>query len=132
MSSMGAALYAALAAAGSRFCLIMGIAGAGATNQTVLARGRAHELALIYQAKGMAKEDAQRVAAQIMQDKQVRHSDSIRQSWTATHGVPPQRPSRCFQWARYFQWHPTSTCMVTGPSAQVSSWAQQYLARWAC
>jgi vacuolar iron transporter family protein len=29
-----------------------------------------HELALIFQAKGMAKEDAQRVAAQIMQDKQ--------------------------------------------------------------
>ena len=97
----------------SNFCLIMGIAGAGAANKTVLLTGLAglvagacsmalgewlsvtnarelaqtqialeaeeleqtpaseqHELALIFQAKGMAKEDAQRVAAQIMQDKQ--------------------------------------------------------------
>jgi len=96
----------------SNFCLIMGIAGAGAANQTVLLTGLAglvagacsmalgewlsvtnarelaqtqiakeaeeleqtpaaeqHELALIFQAKGMPKEDAQRVAAQIMQDK---------------------------------------------------------------
>jgi VIT1/CCC1 family predicted Fe2+/Mn2+ transporter len=36
--------------------------------QTPLAEQR--ELALIFQAKGMPKEDAQRVAAQIMQDKQ--------------------------------------------------------------
>ena len=97
----------------SNFCLIMGIAGAGAANQTVLLTGLAglvagacsmalgewlsvanarelaqtqigreaeeleqtpaaeqHELALIFQAKGMPKEDAQRVAGQIMQDKQ--------------------------------------------------------------
>ena len=96
----------------SNFCLIMGIAGAGATNRTVLLTGLAglvagacsmalgewlsvtnarelaqtqmareaeeieqtpaaeqHELALIFQAKGMQKEDAQRVAGQIMQDK---------------------------------------------------------------
>jgi VIT1/CCC1 family predicted Fe2+/Mn2+ transporter len=97
----------------SNFCLVMGVAGAGAVNQTVLLTGLAglvagacsmalgewlsvtnarelaqtqiakkaeeleqtplaeeHELALIFQAKGMSKEDAQRVASQIMQDKQ--------------------------------------------------------------
>src|ERR1700726_1805750 len=97
----------------SNFCLIMGVAGAGASNQTVLLTGLAglvagacsmalgewlsvpnarelaekqiaqeaeeleqtpmaeeHELALIFQAKGMGKEDAQRAAEQIMQDKQ--------------------------------------------------------------
>lgn len=97
----------------SNFCLVMGVAGAGAANQTVLLTGLAglaagacsmalgewlsvtnarelaqkqiaqeaeeleqtpaaeeHELALIFQAKGMGKEDAQRVAAQIMRDKQ--------------------------------------------------------------
>jgi len=97
----------------SNFCLIMGVAGAGASHQTVLLTGLAglvagacsmalgewlsvtnarelaqtqiakeaeeleqtpmaeeHELALIFQAKGMGKEDAQRVAAQIMLDKQ--------------------------------------------------------------
>jgi vacuolar iron transporter family protein len=97
----------------SNFCLIMGVAGAGAANQTVLLTGLAglvagacsmalgewlsvtnarelaqtqiskeaeeleqtptaeqHELALIFQAKGMPKEDAQRVAAQVMQNKQ--------------------------------------------------------------
>ncbi|MES1196114.1 MAG: VIT1/CCC1 transporter family protein [Steroidobacter sp.] len=97
----------------SNFCLIMAIAGAGVTNQTILLTGLAgllagafsmalgewlsvtnarelaqsqiakeaeeleqtplaeqHELALIYQAKGMPKEDAQRVAAQVMQNKQ--------------------------------------------------------------
>jgi VIT1/CCC1 family predicted Fe2+/Mn2+ transporter len=97
----------------SNFCLIMGIAGAGATSRTVLLTGLAglaagacsmalgewlsvtnarelaqtqiakeaeeieqtplaeqHELALIFQAKGILKEDAQRVSAQIMQDKQ--------------------------------------------------------------
>jgi vacuolar iron transporter family protein len=97
----------------SNFCLVMGVAGAGAGNQTVLLTGLAglmagafsmalgewlsvtnarelaqrqiaqeaeeleqtpaaeeHELALIFQAKGMSKEDALRVAAQIMRDKQ--------------------------------------------------------------
>ena len=96
----------------SNFCLIMGVAGAGSANKTVLITGLAglaagacsmalgewlsvtnarelaqtqigreaeeleqtplaeqHELALIFQAKGMLKEDAQRVAAQVMQDK---------------------------------------------------------------
>jgi VIT1/CCC1 family predicted Fe2+/Mn2+ transporter len=96
----------------SNFCLVMGIAGAGSGNHTVLLAGLAglaagacsmalgewlsvtnarelaqtqmareaeeieqtplaeqHELALIFQAKGMAKEDAQRVASQMMQDK---------------------------------------------------------------
>src|SRR6202790_3872700 len=97
----------------SNFCLVMGIAGAGSANKTVLLTGLAglaagacsmalgewlsvtnarelaqtqiareaeeleqtplaeqHELALIFQAKGMAKEDAQRVAVQMMQDKE--------------------------------------------------------------
>jgi VIT1/CCC1 family predicted Fe2+/Mn2+ transporter len=78
----------------SNFCLIMGIAGAcsmalgewlSVTNarelaQTQIAKeaeeleqtpaAEQHELPLIFQAKGMPKEDAQRVAAQIMQDKQ--------------------------------------------------------------
>jgi hypothetical protein len=96
----------------SNFCLVMGVAGAGAGNSTVLLTGLAglaagacsmalgewlsvtnarelastqiareareleqtplaeqHELALIFQAKGMATEDAQRVATQIMKDK---------------------------------------------------------------
>jgi len=96
----------------SNFCLVMGIAGAGSGNKTVLLTGLAglaagacsmalgewlsvtnarelaqtqiarekeeleqtplaeqHELALIFQAKGMPKEDAQRVASQIMKDK---------------------------------------------------------------
>src|ERR1700738_359728 len=96
----------------SNFCLVMGVAGAAATNRTVLITGLAglvagacsmalgewlsvanarelaktqiareaeeleqtpaaeqHELALILQAKGLPKEDAQRAAAQIMQDK---------------------------------------------------------------
>ena len=96
----------------SNFCLVMGIAGAGSGNKTVLLTGLAglaagacsmalgewlsvtnarelaqtqiaqekeeleqtplaeqHELTLIFQAKGMPKEDAQRVAAQMMQDK---------------------------------------------------------------
>ena len=96
----------------SNFCLVMGVAGAGAGNSTVLLTGLAglaagacsmalgewlsvtnarelastqiareaqeleqsplaeqHELALIFQAKGMATQDAQRVAAQIMKDK---------------------------------------------------------------
>lgn len=97
----------------SNFCLVMGVAGAGAANQTVLLTGLAglvagacsmalgewlsvtnarelartqiakeaeeleqtplaeeHELALIFQAKGLGKEDAKQVAAKIMQDKQ--------------------------------------------------------------
>jgi vacuolar iron transporter family protein len=96
----------------SNFCLIMGVAGAGAGNRIILVTGLAgliagacsmalgewlsvtnarelartqiareaeelrqtpqaeqHELALIYQAKGLAKEDAQRVAAELMRDK---------------------------------------------------------------
>jgi VIT1/CCC1 family predicted Fe2+/Mn2+ transporter len=96
----------------SNFCLVMGVAGAGTANHTVLITGLAglvagacsmalgewlsvanarelarsqiareaeeleqtpaaeqHELALILQAKGLPKEDAQRAAAQIMQDK---------------------------------------------------------------
>ncbi len=96
----------------SNFCLVMGIAGAGSANNTVLLTGLAglaagacsmalgewlsvtnarelaqtqisreaeeleqtpmaeqHELALIFQAKGMPKEDAQRAAEQIMKDK---------------------------------------------------------------
>jgi VIT1/CCC1 family predicted Fe2+/Mn2+ transporter len=96
----------------SNFCLVMGIAGAGSANKTVLLTGLAglaagacsmalgewlsvtnarelaqtqiareaeeleqtplaeqHELALIFQAKGMPKEDAQRIASQMMQDK---------------------------------------------------------------
>jgi VIT1/CCC1 family predicted Fe2+/Mn2+ transporter len=96
----------------SNFCLVMGIAGAGSGNRTVLLTGLAglaagacsmalgewlsvtnarelaqtqmareaeeieqtplaeeHELALIFQAKGMPKEDAQRVASQMMKDK---------------------------------------------------------------
>lgn len=98
----------------SNFCLVMGVAGAGAGNSTVLLTGLAglaagassmalgewlsvtnarelastqiareaqelehtpvaeqRELALIFQAKGMATEDAQRVAADIMKDKKV-------------------------------------------------------------
>jgi len=97
----------------SNFCLVMGVAGAGSPNKTVLLAGLAglvagacsmalgewlsvtnarelaqtqiareaeeleqtplaeqHELALIFQAKGMPKEDAQRVAVQMMQDKE--------------------------------------------------------------
>lgn len=96
----------------SNFCLVMGVAGAGAANHAVLVTGLAglvagacsmalgewlsvanarefattqiateaeeleqtpaaeqHELALILQAKGLPKADAQRSAAQIMQDK---------------------------------------------------------------
>jgi vacuolar iron transporter family protein len=96
----------------SNFCLVMGVAGAGANNSTVLLTGIAglaagacsmalgewlsvtnarelastqiareaqeleqaplaeqNELALIFQAKGMNKEDAQRVAGEIMKDK---------------------------------------------------------------
>lgn len=96
----------------SNFCLVMGVAGAGAANHGVLVTGVAglvagacsmalgewlsvanarefattqiateaeeleqtpaaeqHELALILQAKGLPKADAQRSAAQIMQDK---------------------------------------------------------------
>jgi vacuolar iron transporter family protein len=96
----------------SNFCLVMGIAGAGSDNKTVLLTGLAglvagacsmalgewlsvtnarelahtqiareaeeieqtpmaeqHELALIFQAKGMPKEDAQRVAGHVMKDK---------------------------------------------------------------
>lgn len=96
----------------SNFCLIMGVAGAGAANRTILLTGLAgliagacsmalgewlsvtnarelartqiakesdeieqtpdaerHELALIYQAKGVEAEEARRVAAQIMRDK---------------------------------------------------------------
>jgi VIT1/CCC1 family predicted Fe2+/Mn2+ transporter len=71
----------------SNFCLVMGVAGAGSavTNarelaQTQIAReadeleqtplAEQHELALIFQAKGMPKGDAQRVAVNIMKDKQ--------------------------------------------------------------
>jgi vacuolar iron transporter family protein len=96
----------------SNFCLVMGVAGAGAANHAVLVTGLAglvagacsmalgewlsvanarelattqiareadeleqtpaaeqHELALILQAKGLPKADAQRAAGQIMQDK---------------------------------------------------------------
>jgi VIT1/CCC1 family predicted Fe2+/Mn2+ transporter len=96
----------------SNFCLVMGVAGAGSANKTVLLTGLAglaagacsmalgewlsvtnarelaqtqiareaeeleqtpaaeqHELALIFQAKGMPKEDAQRVSIQVMKDK---------------------------------------------------------------
>lgn len=95
----------------SNFCLVMGVAGAGSSNQTILLTGIAglvagacsmalgewlsvtnarelaqvqlakerdeieqtpeaeqHELALILQAKGMSRPDAQRAAGQIMQD----------------------------------------------------------------
>mgnify|MGYP000556574367 FL=1 len=97
----------------SNFCLIMGVAGAGAPGSTILLTGMAgllagacsmalgewlsvtnarelaqsqigqeaeeleqtpqaeqNELALIFQAKGLPKEDAQRVAASLMRDKQ--------------------------------------------------------------
>jgi vacuolar iron transporter family protein len=97
----------------SNFCLVMGIAGAGSANKTILLTGLAglvagacsmalgewlsvtnarelastqiakeaeeieqtpqaeqHELALIYQAKGLPKDDAQRVAAELMSNKQ--------------------------------------------------------------
>ncbi|CAG9244053.1 VIT1/CCC1 family predicted Fe2+/Mn2+ transporter [Paraburkholderia unamae] len=96
----------------SNFCLIMGVAGAGSANRTILLTGLAglvagacsmalgewlsvtnarelartqlakeadelehtpdaerHELALIYQAKGIDAEEARRIAAQIMRDK---------------------------------------------------------------
>jgi vacuolar iron transporter family protein len=96
----------------SNFCLIMGVAGAGAANKTILLTGLAgliagacsmalgewlsvtnarelartqiakeadeiehtpdaerHELALIYQAKGIEAAEARRVASQIMRDK---------------------------------------------------------------
>jgi vacuolar iron transporter family protein len=96
----------------SNFCLVMGVAGAGTANKTVLLTGLAglaagacsmalgewlsvtnarelaqtqiareaeeleqtpaaeqHELALIFQAKGMPKEDAQRVSIEVMKDK---------------------------------------------------------------
>jgi vacuolar iron transporter family protein len=96
----------------SNFCLVMGVAGAGSANKTVLLTGLAglaagacsmalgewlsvtnarelaqtqiareaeeleqtpaaeqHELALIFQAKGMPKADAQRVSIQVMKDK---------------------------------------------------------------
>jgi VIT1/CCC1 family predicted Fe2+/Mn2+ transporter len=96
----------------SNFCLIMGIAGAGASNRNILLTGLAglvagacsmalgewlsvtnarelartqiskeaeeieqtpqaeqHELALIYQAKGLEKTDAQRIAAELMSNK---------------------------------------------------------------
>jgi vacuolar iron transporter family protein len=96
----------------SNFCLIMGVAGAGASSSTALLTGLAglaagacsmalgewlsvtnarelaqtqmakeaeeleqtpqaeqHELALIFQAKGLPKPDAQRVAAELMRDK---------------------------------------------------------------
>jgi vacuolar iron transporter family protein len=96
----------------SNFCLIMGVAGAGTTNRTILLTGLAglvagacsmalgewlsvtnarelastqiakeaqeieqtpeaeqHELALIYQAKGLQKADAQRIAAELISDK---------------------------------------------------------------
>jgi vacuolar iron transporter family protein len=96
----------------SNFCLMMGVAGAGTSTQTILLTGIAgliagacsmalgewlsvtnarelaqtqigkeaeeleqtplaeqHELALIFQAKGIEKEDAQRVAAELMRDK---------------------------------------------------------------
>jgi VIT1/CCC1 family predicted Fe2+/Mn2+ transporter len=98
----------------SNFCLIMGIAGAGTAERTILLTGFAgllagacsmalgewlsvtnarelaqtqigkeaeeleqtpeaeqHELALIFQAKGLPKEDAQRVATTLMQDKKI-------------------------------------------------------------
>ncbi len=97
----------------SNFCLVMGVAGAGAAADTVLLTGAAglvagafsmalgewlsvanarelarvqldkeameieqtpeaeqKELALIYQAKGVAREDAQRIAAQVMQNRE--------------------------------------------------------------
>src|SRR6202043_2731826 len=112
-NNLRAALLGANDGLVSNFCLIMGVAGAGAPHQTVLLTGLAglvagacsmalgewlsvttarelaqtqiakeaeeleqtpmaeeHELALIFQAKGMGKEDAQRVASQIMLDKQ--------------------------------------------------------------
>jgi VIT1/CCC1 family predicted Fe2+/Mn2+ transporter len=96
----------------SNFCLIMGIAGAGTSDKTILLTGLAgliagacsmalgewlsvtnarelaqtqigkeaqeleqtpqaeeHELALIFQAKGLPKDDAQRVASELMRDK---------------------------------------------------------------
>jgi vacuolar iron transporter family protein len=96
----------------SNFCLVMGVAGAGAPAKTILLTGLAglvagacsmalgewlsvtnarelaqtqigkeaeeleqtpqaeqHELALIFQAKGLPKQDAQRVAANLMRDK---------------------------------------------------------------
>jgi len=96
----------------SNFCLVMGVAGAGAPSKTILLTGVAgliagacsmalgewlsvtnaresaqtqigkeaqeleetpqaeqHELALIFQAKGLPKQDAQRVAANLMRDK---------------------------------------------------------------
>ena len=96
----------------SNFCLIMGVAGAGAANGTILLTGLAglvsgacsmalgewlsvtnarelaqtqiakeaeeleqtpqaeqHELALIYQAKGLSKAEAERIAAELMSDK---------------------------------------------------------------
>ena len=106
----------------SNFCLIMGVAGAGATNSVILLTGFAgllagacsmalgewlsvtnsrelaeaqiarekeeleqtpeaeqKELALIFQAKGLEKEEAQRVAAQIMANKETALDTLVRE-----------------------------------------------------
>src|SRR3984893_10260581 len=95
----------------SNFCLVMGVAGAGAGNSTVLLTGlaglaagacsmalgewlsvtnarelastqlarEAHELALIFRAKGMATQDRQRVAGQIMKDKKGSRDARVRE-----------------------------------------------------
>ncbi|MEX3989177.1 VIT1/CCC1 family protein [Paraburkholderia sp. EG286A] len=111
-ATAGNDLRAAVLGANSNFCLIMGVAGAGSVNRTILLTGLAglvagacsmalgewlsvtnarelartqlakeadelehtpdaerHELALIYQAKGIDPEEARRVAAQIMRNK---------------------------------------------------------------
>jgi len=113
----------------SNFCLVMGVAGAGAGNRAVLLTGLAglvagacsmalgewlsvtnarelastqiakeaeeieqtpqaeqHELALIYQAKGLQKADAERVAAELMSDKRAALDTLAREEL----GVDPQ------------------------------------------
>jgi VIT1/CCC1 family predicted Fe2+/Mn2+ transporter len=113
----------------SNFCLVMGVAGAGAGNHVVLLTGLAglvagacsmalgewlsvtnarelastqiakeaeeieqtpqaeqHELALIYQAKGLQKADAERVAAELMSDKRAALDTLAREEL----GIDPQ------------------------------------------
>jgi vacuolar iron transporter family protein len=55
-----------------------------------------HELALIYQAKGLPKEDAQRIAAELMSNKQAALDTLAREELGIDHCFPPGQSFRSF------------------------------------
>ena len=98
-----------------------------------------HEMALIFQAKGMAKEDAQRVAADIMKDKHGALDTLMREEL----GIDPEQLGgnawsaagtsfALLPWAPSFPSCHSSGYRAAGPSAPVCAPAESFWAASGC